>query len=152
LGSWLGGQLLLMLIIGVATYLIVLIPGLFSSSYTLDDYALPIAIVAALFEGVPNLGPFMTMVFAVVMALGSSGIGAVVYVIVTFSLLQTVEANLVVPQILRKSVGTDPILSIIAIIAGFELGGVVGALLVIPILVVAKVIFEELVNTNTKLD
>ncbi len=146
LGAWLGGQLLLMLIIGTITYLIVVIPGFFFESYRLDEFALPIALLAGLLEALPNIGPIITAVITSILAVGTSGLGGVIYVLISFLMLQQLEGALIVPQIMKRAIGVEPIISILAVIAGFQVGDVIGALLAIPLVGILLIIFNEVVN------
>lgn len=146
LGAWLGGQLLLMFIIGFITYLIVILPGFFFEGYRLDEFALPIALLAGLLESLPNIGPIITAVITSILAVGTSGLGGVIYVLVTFLMLQQLEGALIVPQIMKRAIGVDPIISILAVIAGFQIGDVIGALLAIPLAGIVLIIFHEVMN------
>ncbi len=133
LGSWVGAQLLLMLIIGLLSYFGYLTLGL--------KYAVPLAIVAGLLEAVPNIGPIVTTLLAGLVALTSSPITAVFTVIFGF-LVQQLENNFIVPKIMNKTVGLNPLLTIILIAAGSKLAGVGGALLALPVFLTAQAIFK----------
>jgi predicted PurR-regulated permease PerM len=146
LGAWLSGQASLMVLIGTLTYFILVIPGWFYPGYRLDEFALPLALVAGLLEAVPNVGPTITTIVTAILAIGTSGLGSVLYVIISFAALQQVEAIVIVPQVMKRAVGIDPIFSIIAIIGGFQIGGVLGAILAIPTLGIAQIILGEVVR------
>lgn len=141
-GAWVNGQLSLMLIIGIATYAIVVVPSFFFPDYKLHEFALPLALLAALLEAVPSIGPLITFVFAGVLALGTSGTVAFLYIAVAFLALQNVESVFIVPQVMKQAVGFDPIITILSIIAGFQLAGVLGAILIIPFLTIIKIGFD----------
>jgi len=143
LGSWLLGQISLMMIIGVITYLIVWLPSLFIPTYTLDEFALPIALVAGIFEFLPSIGPILTSILAGLIAFGTAGIGALLYIVIAFAVLQNLEAIFIVPMVMRKAVGIDPIITILGILAALKLTGVLGAILVVPIIVVVKIALVE---------
>lgn len=146
LGSWVRGQFLLMLIIGIATYLILVIPGIFDPGYVLDEYALTIAIIAGLLELLPTVGPAITLVVAAILAIGTSGAGALIYVVISFLALQNLESVLLVPQIMKRAVGLDPIITILGIIGAFQFGGIVAAILIVPIIATLKIIASELLE------
>jgi len=152
LGAWLIGQILLMILIGVLIYLIVLLPGLFDPTYTLSQYALPIAIFAGLLEALPNLGPIITLIFASALALGTSGLGTVVYVVIAFTAAQTLEANLIVPVLMKRAVGIDPILTMLGIIAAFELAGPIGALVIVPVIAVVQITVVEVAKEYKRVE
>lgn len=143
LGTWIIGQLALMTFIGIITYFVLIIPGFFFGGYQLDEYAIPIALVAALLEALPTVGPFVTALIAGLFAVGTSGVEAVLYVGVTFTLLQNIEATLLVPMVMKRAVGVDPIISILAIIGGFQVYGIIGAAFVIPLLGIIKIVLSE---------
>ncbi|MBL8014678.1 MAG: AI-2E family transporter [Candidatus Doudnabacteria bacterium] len=142
LGAWVVGQLILMVLVGLATYVVLIVPSLFFPGYALAEFALPIALIAGLLEALPNLGPLVAMVIAAIIALGSGGLGAVIYVVAMFLLIQNLEAVLLVPQVMKKSVGLDPIVTILAIIGAFKIGGVLAALLAVPVAAAAQIILQ----------
>jgi predicted PurR-regulated permease PerM len=146
LGGWLVGQFILMLSVGVITYLIVMIPGLFDPSYRLDDYAITLGLMAGLLEGLPNLGPVITMIILSIVALGTSGVGVLVYIIIASILLQNLEAVFLVPKIMERAVGLDPIITILSVIGAFEIGGMLAALLVIPVVAVIQITIKEITS------
>lgn len=148
LGAWVLGQLALMLIVGVTTYIALELPVLFVPGYALAQFALPIAIVAGLLEALPSVGPLIAMVFAGVIALGTGGLGALVYVVAVFLLIQNLEAVFLVPQVMKKSVGLDPIVTILSILAALQLGGVVAALLVVPVVAAIQILVLELLASR----
>lgn len=129
LGSWIRGQLLLMVVVGLMTY-----AGLFLLGI---QTALPLAILAGMLEIIPSIGPFVSAIPAVIIAtvihplLGLST--AALYFLVQF-----VENNFLVPQIMRRTTGVSPLISILGLMVGFRLGGVVGAILAIPSILVIQ--------------
>lgn len=143
LGSWLIGQLVAMVSISLITYVLIVVPGLFVADYRLADFAIPIALMAGLLEALPNIGPLLTLVLTSILALGTSGVGVVIYIVIAFTALQQIEGILIIPVVMKKAIGIDPILSILGIIAGFQLGGIVGAILAIPLIGIALIIVNE---------
>lgn len=137
IGAWSRGQLLLMVTIGVLTYIGLLILGV--------EYALPLAVLAGLLEVVPMVGPIVSAVPAVLFALTVSPFFAV-SVAALYFVIQQFENHLIVPFVMKKSVGLSPIVTIIAFMVGARFEGVVGAILAIPLVVVAKVILSNLLN------
>ena len=137
LGSWLRGQILLMLIIGVLTYIGLLIIGM--------DYALPLAVIAGLLEVVPIVGPIISLVPAALIGFFISpvvGVG----VVVLYLFVQQLENNLIVPKVMQKAVGFNPLITIIALMVGGQLLGVVGAILAIPILITFYEVFMYVIK------
>lgn len=137
LGSWVRGELLLMLIIGLATYLGLTLLGI--------NYALPLAIFAGLLEVVPIIGPIISAVPAVLVALTiSPGLGLAV--VALYFIIQQLENNLVVPQVMQKAVGLPPLASLLALMIGGRLAGTAGIVLGVPILLAILTIIQEFVT------
>lgn len=137
LGAWLRGQLALSLIIGVVTYIGLLILGV--------EYALPLAILAGLMEVVPVIGPIIAAIPAVLIALTVSPVFA--GLVAGFYLaVQQLENHLIVPQIMRRAVGINPLFVILAVSVGGRLLGIGGALLAVPIAVVIQVLVKEILG------
>lgn len=135
LGSWFRGQLFLSLIIGVLTFI-----GL---TLLQVPYALPLAIWAGLLEVVPVIGPIISAIPALLLSFAISpilaaGVGAMYFVI------QQLENHLIVPQVMGKAVGINPLVVILAIAVGGRLLGIGGALLAVPIVVVAQIIVMDI--------
>lgn len=130
LGSWVRGEFILMLSIGILTFL-----GL---SILNVPFALPLAIFAGLMEALPNLGPTLSAIPAVIVAVVSvspimGGVTAILY-----TLVQIAENNFIVPQVMKRTVGIRPLTTIVFILIGFRFGGVLGALLSLPLFIVAR--------------
>lgn len=135
LGYWLRGQVVLSLAIGVITFFALTLLGL--------PFALPLAILAGLLEIIPTLGPFISAIPAVIIALSVSPIMAVTIIFVYIG-IQLAENNILVPKIMEKAVGLNPVVIIIAILIGSNLLGVMGALLSIPAVSAAIIILRAL--------
>jgi len=135
LGAWVRGQFLLSISIGLITWIILTVIGL--------DYALPLALLAALLEIVPTIGPIIAAIPAIIVALSVSG-PVTLLVIVAYILIQIFENNLLVPRIMASAVGLNPIVVIIAVVAGGKLLGILGALLSIPFITLLIIVFNTL--------
>jgi len=135
IGSWLKGQLILSLIMGVVAYIGFLILGV--------KFALLLAILVALAEFIPYVGPVLAAIPALLLAFLQSPITAL-FVLIFFIVLQQVENNILVPKVMQKVVGLNPIISIIALLIGAKIGGVVGVILAIPVATAIAVITKEL--------
>ena len=124
IGAWLRGQLILCLIIGLMAFVGLWIAGV--------PYALILALIAGLGEFVPFIGTIVTSVPAILIAFTQSPYLAL-FVVVWYVIIQQVEGSVIVPKLMQKAVGLHPIVSITVLLIGFKLGGVVGALLAIPV-------------------
>lgn len=135
LGSWVRGEFLLMLAIGVMSFV-----GL---SLLNIPFALPLAIFAGLMEALPNIGPTLAAIPAILVALVSVSPVMGVVITVLYILIQQLENNFIVPQVMKHATGIRPLTTIILILMGFRFGGVLGALLAIPIFIVTKEVLAE---------
>lgn len=140
-GMWLRGQLLLSVIVGALTYIGLSILGV--------KYALLLALIAGILEIVPYLGPLLSAIPAVVVAFSDSPL-KLLLVIVLYLVIQQAENNIIVPKLMSKMVGLNPIVVIMAILIGMKLGGVIGALLGVPVAAAIGVYFADYVREKEK--
>jgi predicted PurR-regulated permease PerM len=124
LGGYLRGQLTLAAIVGILTGLGMSMMGL--------PYAIVLGVLAALFELVPMFGPILSAVPAVVVALFLP-FPTVIWVVLFFLAVQQIENNLLAPRISGHAVGLHPLGAMFALLAGFQLAGVLGGLFAVPI-------------------
>jgi predicted PurR-regulated permease PerM len=135
LGNWVNAEILLMVMIGLLSFIGYTVLGL--------KYALPLAIIAGLLEVVPNIGPIIATVIAGLVGLTVSPTTSLFTVIFCF-LVQQLENNFIVPKIMSKSIGLNPIVTIVLIMVGGQLGGIGGALLAIPLFLTIQSIIRGL--------
>ncbi|MBI5134947.1 AI-2E family transporter [Candidatus Uhrbacteria bacterium] len=140
-GMWLRGQLILMLIIGILTYIGLLILGV--------NNALALALFAGLTELVPTLGPIVGSIPAIILAFTQSPIKALLLIIL-YVVIQQLENNLIVPQVMRRTAGLNPIVSLIALLIGASIGGITGAIMAIPTVTALKVIGNHVFEVGRK--
>lgn len=148
MGAWLRGQLALMAAIFSFTYLALLILKV--------PYALVLALLAGLLEIIPFVGPLFSAIPAVVLALGLSPLHAALTA-ATYIIIQQVEGNILVPKIMQKVTGLNPIVSLLAILIGWQVGGIVGeqigsvmgVMLSIPLAMALSVFFGEVFKTSS---
>lgn len=134
MGAWMRGELILMTVIGVGTYI-----GL----RLLDvPFALSLAFLAGLLEVIPIIGPIVAAIPAFIVASSSSFLlgGATVGL---YLIIQQLENNVVVPYIMNKTVGIHPITTLIALSIGGKLGGIVGAILAVPLALVIETVLSD---------
>lgn len=140
LGLWVRGQLILMLAIGVATgtvYVLLGLPG-----------AILLGLIAALSEAIPIVGPLIGAVPAILVAATVSPELAVVVAII-YIVLQVIEGAILVPLVMRHSVGISPLLILVSLLIGAAAGGVVGAFLAVPIAAAVEIILQRLQARDT---
>lgn len=136
LGRYIRGQLLISLIVAVATYLSLILLGV--------DFALILALLAGVTNIIPYFGPFIGAVPAVVVALLKTPTLALKTTLVFF-LIQQVEGHLIAPQVLGKSLGLHPLVVILVLLAGGQFFGIVGLVVAVPVVAVGKILVRNLV-------
>jgi predicted PurR-regulated permease PerM len=134
LGGWIRGQIILMVLIGVITYI-----GL---SLLSMPYALPLAILAGLLEILPNLGPTLAAVPAVVIGFMMVSPLMGIAMLVFYTLVQQLENNLIVPKVMQANADVNPLIAILTILAGLKMGGVIGALLAVPFYILLRSVYR----------
>lgn len=147
LGDWVRAQLFVMAFIGVLTWVGLVTPAAFFDSYTMNQYALPIAFIAGILEAVPTLGPVLTAIVAIIIALGSgSSFAIVIYIVLLFYLIQQLESSVIFPNLMAKVVGVDPIVTIVSVIGAYIVFGILGAIFIVPLIAVAKILISPELN------
>lgn len=137
MGGWLRGQLALAGIVGAITAAGMLILGV--------DYPFVIAVVGAIGELVPMLGPVAAAVPAVLISLFLEPTWKLVVCVLFFGALAQFENIYLAPRVMKSHVGLSPIVTILSLLAGGTLFGVVGALLAVPFAAALQVLFVEIV-------
>jgi predicted PurR-regulated permease PerM len=133
--AWLNGQLLLAAIIGSTAALGLWLIGV--------PYFYVLALIAAVGEMIPVIGPIIASIPAIAVAWSVSGQQALV-VALFFLVQQQVENHVLVPKIMERQVGISPAVVIVALLIGGSLLGVMGAILAVPTAAIFQVIFQEL--------
>ena len=123
-GGYIRGQLLLSAIIGVLV-------GIGMALFHVP-YAVLLGVLAFLFEFIPILGTFVSGAICVLLAL-TQGWLVSLFVLIYFIIIHVIEGDILGPRIVGKALGLHPLVSILALIAGTELYGIVGALLASPV-------------------
>lgn len=135
LGGWVRGELLLMLMVGVMSYVGFRLIGI--------EFALPLSILAFLFEIIPNVGPTLAALPAVLIALTISPFHALATAGWCF-LVQQIENSILVPRVMKKIAGVNPLVSVVSLAIGLKLAGIGGAILAIPTFIALEVIVGEI--------
>lgn len=136
LGGWARGQLLLMFMVGLSTYIGLRILGV--------PFALPLALLAGILEIIPNLGPVVASIPVILVGFGVSPLTGFAAAALSF-LVQQVENYLLVPKVMQKSANVSPIITLLSLLIGFRLAGVPGAFLSIPVVITSRVMLNEFV-------
>jgi len=134
MGFWLRGQIILCLVIFIFAYIVLL------SLHV--KYALVLAIFAGFTEFIPYLGPIIGSIPAVFIAFTQDPIKAI-FVAVGYYIIQLMENNYLVPKVMQKAVGLNPIISISVLMIGLKVGGIVGGILSIPVATAISVFLKD---------
>lgn len=137
MGGWLRGQTILVLAMTTLVSLAVAALGL--------PHPLLIGLVAGIGEVIPMVGPILGAVVAVPLAFFFLPLWVGFVTLGFFIVLSQVEGNVIVPKVMEKNVELTPFFSVLAVLAGGALAGVVGALLALPLAAAARVFLRRLV-------
>ncbi|MDO8536886.1 MAG: AI-2E family transporter [bacterium] len=133
IGFWFQTQIILSVIMGISVWGALAFLGV--------KHAFLLGIIAGVFEIVPFVGPILSGAIAVLVALSSS-LTLGLYTLIIFLVLQQLESHVLVPVLMRRSVGLHPVIVIISLLIGAEVGGFLGILISVP----AAAIFQEIVD------
>ncbi len=125
IGLWMQGQVILGILIGILVFLGLLLFGV--------EYALLLAILAALCELIPLFGPIIAMIPAVAIGFVDGGFTLGVGILLFYIIIQLFENHLLYPLVVKKVVGVSPLLVILALIIGGKLAGFIGVLISVPV-------------------
>lgn len=143
LGHWVRGEIALMFIVGMATYI-----GLTLLNV---PYALPLAVMTGILEFIPNIGPILSGFIATLVTVASGSPVSAVGVVVLYVIVQQLENNILVPKIMQAAVGLNPLVAILSFLVGATLFGFPGALIAVPTAAMLQVVVLDLFEfTNEK--
>ncbi len=135
LGRWFMGQLFLGFVVGFASFIGLTIIGV--------PYALVLGIIAGILELIPYIGPILSGIPAIIIALTISPVLALLTFILYF-FIQQLENYVLVPKVMQKSVGLHPVIIIIAMLVGGQIAGVMGMVLAIPVTTIISIILVDI--------
>lgn len=134
IGDWIRGQLLLGISMGIITFIAFWILGI--------KYATTLAIISAISEFIPYVGPLITFSSAALIAINQST-GTFLWLILVYVIIQTIEGNILVPLIMSRSVGINPIIVILAMLIGWQFLGILGMIIAIPVAKIISLFVED---------
>ncbi len=143
IGEWIRGQLLLAIAMSILTFIIFSIIGI--------NYALTLALLSGLAEFIPYLGPLITFGSAALIALNQDPI-LILWLIPAYAIIQFLEGNVLVPLIVGRAVGLNPVVVIFALLVGASIGSqiggslglaVVGMIIAVPIANIVSLFVED---------
>jgi predicted PurR-regulated permease PerM len=138
LGNYIRGQLLVSSIVGTLSVI---------ALYSLHvPYFFVIGVMAGLANMIPYFGPIVGALPAILVAVVENGsLGSVLGIVIAFAMIQLLDNVLISPVIVSRSVQIHPLLVIIVILVGSNVGGIFGMLVAVPTFAVAQVIVKELI-------
>ena len=137
IGKWMLGQLFLMLVIFILDFIGLYLVGV--------PYPLLLAIFAAILEVVPYVGPIISAVPGIILGfLVSPTIGMMAFLV--YLIAQQFESHVVIPLTMKKAVGLNPVVTIVAILIGFKLAGVLGAIISVPAATAVSLVISDLMD------
>ncbi|MGO9489492.1 MAG: AI-2E family transporter [Solirubrobacteraceae bacterium] len=134
---YIGGQLLFSAIMGFSAGLSLYIFGVLGIFPDGSKYAVAFGVFYAAMELVPYVGPILGAIPPVLVALLTDPIAAV-WLVLLFIGLQQLEGHVVAPQVFGHTLRINPLLVIFGLLVGLETYGIIGALLALPVLSVAR--------------
>lgn len=136
LGAYVRGQLLIMLVTGVGSYVGLTLIGV--------PFALPLGIFAFLTEAIPIAGPIIAGIIMILVALTQSP-GAALLTLVLVAIIQQAESLVLVPVIQGRLISISPVVALLAVLAGSAIGDIPGAILAIPVVAIAMLVIDDVI-------
>jgi predicted PurR-regulated permease PerM len=140
-GGYVAGALTIALIAGVATYVVLLILGV--------PFRAPLAVIAGLFSLIPLVGATIAAVLIGVVTLFENFPTATIVWAIWAVVYQQFENHVIQPQIQKRTVNVHPFITIMSVLLGATLLGVLGALVAIPVAASIQILFREYVDLRT---
>lgn len=141
IATYIQGQIIVSLIVGILLYIGYLIIGL--------DYSLVLAVFGMFTNVIPFLGPYIAVIPAILVAVFQDPI-LVLYVGIIMLIAQQIEGNIISPNIMGKTLNIHPLTIIVLILTAGNLVGLIGVIFVIPAYSIVKVIVINLVKIFQK--
>ncbi len=145
-GGFIRGQIIMAIIIGITTGAVAGLLGV--------HFPLVLGVLAFFFELIPTIGPVLIGLSLALVAVFQSFL-LLIEVLVFYIVLNVIESNLLGPRIVGQAVGLPPFVSLIAIVAGAEVGGILGALFAVPatalVVTLAAAVIDEWKGRDTAL-
>ncbi|WP_099466694.1 AI-2E family transporter [Konateibacter massiliensis] len=138
--NYIRGQLLDACIVGILSSIALTIIGV--------DYAIVIGIISGICNMIPYVGPVVGTVLAAIMGLLSGQPIMILWAIIAMVVVQQIDNNLIAPKIVGDSVGLHPVFTMLAILIGGNIGGLIGMLVAVPVTASIKILISEWYNKN----
>ncbi len=132
LGRYIRGQLLVCLTVGFSIGVALNLVGL--------KYATLIGVFAGIVDIIPYVGVAIGIIPAFIIALVHGGLLWAIFIVILMEIVHWLEGHIIVPAVIGHSVGLPPLVVMIALGAGAELGGIMGMVLAIPTAAILRVL------------
>jgi predicted PurR-regulated permease PerM len=138
-GSWLRGQIILMVVVGLVTFIALKIVGV--------NYAATLGTLASFTELIPYVGPLIALLPALIIAASQGGIFLLLVVIAIYVAIQQLEGNILVPLVMERAVGLSPVVIMFAMLVGASfpavINPIVGIILSVPVTTAIAVFVQD---------
>lgn len=138
IGKFIRGQLLVCLVLGILSYIGLILIGF--------DYSIVLALMVTFLSLIPYVGVFVTVITGVILGWVSTSFIMAVKVFIALEIVQFLEGNFITPKIMGKSVGLHPLVVMIALIFFGKLLGFWGMLIAVPITAILKYFVQMLLD------
>ena len=136
LGAYVRGQLLIMLVTGVGSFVGLTLIGI--------PFALPLGIFAFLTEAIPIAGPIIAGILMIIVGFTQSPLQGVL-ALALVAIIQQAESLVLVPVIQGRLISISPVVALLAVLAGSAIGGIPGAILAIPVVAIVMVVIDDVI-------
>ncbi|MHB0856778.1 MAG: AI-2E family transporter [Anaerolineae bacterium] len=143
IAGYVRAQALLMLFIGGSSVVVYVILGL--------PQALVLGVFAGVMEVIPVIGPPLGAVPAILVAFSLGPLRAAIVIVATI-VIQALQNYVLVPRVMRGSVGVNPVVSLVALLAFAALFGVPGAILAIPLAAILQMLLNRALNSRESVE
>jgi len=140
-GGYVAGALTIALIAGTATYIVLTILGV--------PFRGPLAVIAGLFSLIPLVGATIAAVLIGIVTLFENFPTATIIWVIWAIAYQQIENHVIQPQIQKRTVNVQPFITIVAVLFGATLLGILGALVAIPVAASIQILLREYVDLRT---
>ena len=142
-GAWFISRIIGMFFVGVLTYFVLRVFNV--------NYAFILSLLVAIFDFVPMIGPILGGLIVTFIVALSSPIQAL-FVLIAFVIIQILESNLLLPLLFKKFIGIPPSLVLISLVVGGKLWGILGAILIIPLVGIIFEVLNDYLEKSKKME
>jgi predicted PurR-regulated permease PerM len=108
------------------------------------DYPILLGLLTGLLNLIPYIGIFISLLLSTLVTFASAGVGKILLVVATLFGVHLVDANLLLPLIVGAKVRLNALITIIGVIIGGSVWGIIGAFLAIPVIAIIKIVFDRI--------